>query len=72
MELIVAIAVGVMVSGGVYLVLRARSFAVVLGIMLLGYGANLLLFASGGLSADLAPLVTPGKRTIIGTCSSSS
>jgi len=52
--------VGLMVGSGVYLLLRARSFSVALGLMLLSYATNLLLFASGGLRTNRAPLIAAG------------
>jgi len=57
MELIFAAVVGVLTAGGVYLLLRAHTFPVVLGLTLIGYAVNLFLFASGRLTADSAPLV---------------
>jgi multicomponent K+:H+ antiporter subunit C len=57
MELLLAIAIGSLVGGGVYLTLRAHLFPVVLGITLLSYAVNLFLFASGRLVAGVAPLV---------------
>jgi multicomponent K+:H+ antiporter subunit C len=59
MELLFAIMVGTLVACGVYLLLRARSFPVVLGLMLLGYAVNLLLFASGRLQLASAALLIP-------------
>jgi multicomponent K+:H+ antiporter subunit C len=55
-EALFSIVIGVLVACGVYLVLRARSFPVVLGLTLMGYGVNVFLFASGRLVADSAPL----------------
>ena len=49
MEYLVSIAVGVLVAGGIYLVLRLRTFPVILGISLLSYAVNLFLFAMGRL-----------------------
>ena len=60
MELAVSILVGLMTAGGVYLILRRRTFSVVLGISLLGYAVNLFLFVSGGLTLDSAPLLGRG------------
>ena len=57
MEPIVAMLVGVMTGSSVYLLLRARTFPVVLGLSLLGYAVNVFLFASGRLTPDNAPLV---------------
>ena len=56
MEALFSIVIGVLVACGVYLVLRARSFPVVLGLTLMSYGVNVFLFASGRLVADSAPL----------------
>lgn len=58
MEIIVASAVGVLTAGGVYLLLRLRTFAVILGIALLSYAVNVFLFASGRLSIDMAPVLS--------------
>lgn len=60
MEAVVAIAIGVLAACGVFLILRARTFAVVLGLTLLSYAVNLLLFASGRLRLDAPPLVRAG------------
>lgn len=57
MEALIAVAVGVLVMAGVYLLLRARLFPVVLGVTLLSYGVNLFLFASGRVTGGSAPLL---------------
>jgi multicomponent K+:H+ antiporter subunit C len=56
MEGLVAFAVGLLTATGVYLLLRARTFPVLLGLTLLSYAVNLFLFASGGLVVGSAPL----------------
>ena len=58
MELIVASAVGALTAGGVYLLLRLRSFPVILGLALLSYAVNVFLFASGRLAIDLPPILS--------------
>ena len=60
MELLVAIVIGLMTAAAVYLLLRGRTFPVVLGLSLLGYAVNLFLFASGRLTLNSAPLVEQG------------
>ena len=60
MALTYALVVGVLVAAGVYLVLRARTFPVVLGLTMLSYAVNLFLFASGRLTPDSAPLAIKG------------
>jgi Multisubunit Na+/H+ antiporter, MnhC subunit len=57
MELLVATAIGALTAGGVYLVLRLRAFAVILGLTLLSYAVNVFLFASGRLSVDMPPVL---------------
>ena len=59
MEALFSIVVGVLIACGVYLVLRARTFPVVLGLTLISYGVNVFLFASGRLVIDSAPLALP-------------
>lgn len=59
MELLVASAIGILVSGGVYLLLRARTFPVVLGLTLLSYAVNLFIFAMGRLSPHAPPVIRP-------------
>ncbi|AFT72554.1 NADH-ubiquinone/plastoquinone oxidoreductase chain 4L superfamily [Alloalcanivorax dieselolei B5] len=57
MEALVAIIIAVLVGSGVYLVLRARTFPVILGLTLLSYGANLFVFISGRLKLDQVAVV---------------
>ncbi|ANK12138.1 Na+/H+ antiporter subunit C [Erythrobacter neustonensis] len=55
-EFLVASAIGVLVAGGIYLALRARTFQVVLGLTLISYAVNLFLFASGRLVLARPPI----------------
>ncbi|MGM0412727.1 MAG: Na+/H+ antiporter subunit C [Pseudomonadota bacterium] len=57
MEILVAIAIGCLVASGIYLMLRGRTFPVVLGLTLLSYGVNLFLFAAGRLTEDAPALI---------------
>jgi multisubunit Na+/H+ antiporter MnhC subunit len=57
MEIVVAIAVGLLVASGLYLLLREQTFSAILGLTLLSYAVNLLLFASGRLVIDAPPLI---------------
>ncbi len=60
MELLVASGIGVLTAGGVWLLLRARTFAVMLGLTLLSYAVNVFIFAMGRLAIGAAPLVAEG------------
>ena len=58
MEFLVASAIGVLTAAGVYLLLRARTFPVVLGLALLTYAVNLFLFSMGRLTVNLPPVIS--------------
>lgn len=57
MELLVATVIGVLTAVGIYLMLRQRSFPVILGLTFLSYAVNLFLFASGRLALNAAPII---------------
>ena len=57
MELLVALSIGVMTAAGIYLMLRLRTFPVVLGLSMLTYAVNVFIFASGRLVADAPPVL---------------
>ena len=60
MELLLAIALGVVTACGVYLLLRGRTFALVLGLSLLSYAANVFIFTMGRLTTGAPPIISPG------------
>ncbi|NML15758.1 Na+/H+ antiporter subunit C [Azohydromonas caseinilytica] len=60
MEIVVSLAIGVMAGAGVWLVLRPRTFQVLIGLSLLSYAVNLFIFSVGSLSIDKEPIVKPG------------
>lgn len=57
MEALLASAIGVLTFTGVYLMLRRRTFPVILGLTFLSYGVNVFLFASGRLTVNAAPII---------------
>lgn len=60
MELLLACLIGVLTATGVYLLLRPRSFEIVLGLTLISYAINVFLFAMGRLKVDAEPILRPG------------
>lgn len=66
MELAISTAIGVLTACGVYLLLRARSFDVILGMTLLSYATNLLIFSGGRLTVGKAPVLQPGLSPELG------
>jgi multicomponent K+:H+ antiporter subunit C len=57
MEALVASAIGVLTFTGIYLMLRRRTFPVILGLTFLSYAVNVFLFASGRLTVNAAPII---------------
>ncbi len=57
MELIVALGIGVLAGCGVWLLLRPRTFQVIIGLSLFSYAVNLLIFIMGWVRGGGAPIV---------------
>jgi multicomponent K+:H+ antiporter subunit C len=57
MELVLSIAIGILAASGVYLVLRPRTFQVIIGLSLISYAVNLFIFSMGRLRIDAAPVL---------------
>jgi multicomponent K+:H+ antiporter subunit C len=57
MELLIASTIGMLTAGGIYLMLRGRSFPVILGLSLLSYAVNLFLFAAGKVVLGMPPIL---------------
>lgn len=60
MEALLSLIIGVLTACGVYLMLRGRSFPVVLGLTLLSYAVNVFLFAMGRLTIGQPPIIREG------------
>lgn len=58
MELVLAIAIGILFGAGIWLILRPRSFQLIIGLMLMSYAVNLFIFAMGRLWVNQPP-ITP-------------
>lgn len=56
MNTVMALAIGVLFGSGIWLVLRPRTFQVIVGLLLMSYAVNLFIFIMGRLSADRPPL----------------
>ena len=60
MELVLALAIGVLSASGVWLLLRPRTFQVIMGLTLISYGVNLFIFSMGRLKVDSEPVLVAG------------
>ncbi|PZP79379.1 MAG: Na+/H+ antiporter subunit C, partial [Ectopseudomonas oleovorans] len=57
MEAVFAITLGVLTASGVYLLLRARIFPVVMGLTLISYAVNLFIFSMGRLGTGVPAVI---------------
>lgn len=64
LEGLVATGLGIVTASGVYLLLRGRTFAVVLGLSMLGYAVNVFIFAMGRLWIDAHPILGAHQGSI--------
>lgn len=60
LELVIALTVGAVAAGGLYLAMSRDLVAIVLGVALLGSAANLFVFAAGRLGPQQPPIISPG------------
>lgn len=61
MELVIAAAIGVLGASGVWLILRPRTYQLVIGLALLSYAVNLFIFSMGQLRVNAPPVLDSSK-----------
>lgn len=64
MEFILAIVIGIIYAVGLYLLMRRSLVKIILGIGLLGYGANLLIFTIGRINRAAPPIIPDGAKEL--------
>ena len=64
MEVLLALAAGVLYAAGIYLMLRRRLVQLIIGLGLLSNGTNLLIFTAGGLTRAYPPVVPEGATAL--------
>ncbi len=62
MEALFAVTLGILTASGVYLLLRARVFPVVMGLTLISYAVNLFIFAMGRLGTGVPAVIGMSER----------
>jgi len=60
MELILSLGIGALAGSGAWLLLRPRTFQVIIGLSLLSYAVNLFIFVMGWVRGGVAPIVQAG------------
>jgi multicomponent Na+:H+ antiporter subunit C len=63
-EILLAVASGVLYMAGIYLMLRRRLAQLIIGLGLLSNGTNILIFAAGGLTRSHPPVVPQGASQL--------
>ena len=64
MQTELAFLIGLLYAAGFYMLMRRNIVKMIIGLSLLGHGANLLIFTSGGLTKGKAPLVPEGAKAL--------
>ena len=65
MLLLLALGIGTLAGCGTWLLLRARTFDVILGLTLVSYAVNLFIFAMGRVKVGALPLLADGKAATL-------
>ncbi|HYG99957.1 MAG TPA: Na+/H+ antiporter subunit C [Terriglobales bacterium] len=66
MESTLAFVIGGLYAAGLYLMMRRSIIKLIIGLVLLGHAANLLIFTLGQLTRGAPPLVPPGTTAPTG------
>jgi multicomponent K+:H+ antiporter subunit C len=64
MEIILALGIGALTGSGVWLILRPRTFQVIIGLSLLSYAVNLFIVAMGRLRTGAPPILTTTRAPV--------
>ena len=62
MELVLSLGIGVFAASGIWLMLRPRTFQVVIGLSLVSYAVNLFIFSMGRLRSGAAAFTSKGAE----------
>lgn len=57
MEIVYSLAVGILAGAGVWLLLRPRTFQILMGLTLLSHATNIFIFGMGRLDLHKAPII---------------
>ena len=64
MEVLLAIVIGTLYAGGLYMMMRRTLVQLIIGLGLLSHGANLLIFTSAGLRKGGPPIIPEGEKML--------
>jgi multicomponent Na+:H+ antiporter subunit C len=66
MQVLLAIAIGLLYAAGIYMILRRSLVKLIIGLILLGNGVNLLIFLLGRITKGSPPIIDESLKTFEG------
>lgn len=60
MEIVLSAAIGILSASGIWLLMRPRTFQVIVGLCLLSYAVNMFIFSMGRLKLGAPPIMPKG------------
>lgn len=66
MELLLIILIGVLYATGIFMMLRRSMVKLLIGLILLGNGANMLIFVLGGINTGKPPIIGESEKILSG------
>ena len=67
MEVLLALVVGILYAGAVYMLLRRSIVKLIIGLALLGHASNLLIFTVGKVTRAAPPVISHGAESLTHT-----
>ncbi|AVR44522.1 Na+/H+ antiporter subunit C [Christiangramia fulva] len=64
MEVLLALMVGILYAAGIYMMLRRSLVKLIIGIILIGNGANLLIFLLGRITKGSPPIIPENAKVL--------
>ncbi|MFC4873003.1 Na+/H+ antiporter subunit C [Negadavirga shengliensis] len=64
MEILLAIIIGLLYAAGIYMMLRRSLVKLIIGLILLGNGANLLIFLLGRIAKGTPPIIGATEKVL--------
>lgn len=61
MEFVLSLAIGTLAASGIWLLMRPRTFQVIIGLALMSYAVNLFILAMGRLRVGAPPVLEKGQ-----------
>ncbi|MCH8546431.1 MAG: Na+/H+ antiporter subunit C [Cryomorphaceae bacterium] len=65
MEILLAMTIGLLYAAGIFLILRRSMVRLIIGLILLGNGANLLIFLLGRISKGKPPIIPEESKVFL-------